>query len=120
MRLARVSGQFFGALIDHVDGWRGALRRRPLLVVPILLLSCIAALPLGVASLPDALWIGGIYDWGDYDNLVAASSDVRWSGEPFLALSVPVLVARLVAPIEPGVKSSGLSSELQTRSPPSF
>jgi hypothetical protein len=120
MPLARVSGQLFGALIDHVDGRRGALRRRPLIVVAILLASCIAALPLGVASLSDPLWIGGAYDASDYDNLVTVSSDLRWSGEPFLAVPAPVLIARLAAPIDPVFKSSGLGSALQTRSPPIF
>jgi hypothetical protein len=34
MPLLRVSAQFFGALANHLDGWRGSVRARPPPVLP--------------------------------------------------------------------------------------
>jgi hypothetical protein len=37
-------------------------------------------LPASAAILPDPLWIGGIYDGGDADDLIAASADLHAAG----------------------------------------
>lgn len=109
MPLARVSGQLFAAPVD----------RRFVRLVPILLVSCVVALPLAAASLADPLWNRGVYDGGDYDNLMALFSDLEWSGVG-LALTLPPFVTCLVPPTDPALKSSRLGSARHTRSPPSF
>jgi hypothetical protein len=119
MPLVRVAVQFFDAHGDPPDGrWRHSRECRFVLIL-ILLAGWVVVLPLAGANLPDPLWVGGVYDAGDYDSLIAFSSDAQWLGKPFLVQPPPLLVASLVSPTNPIVKSSGLGSVLKTRPPPS-
>ena len=87
----------------------------------LLLLACYVALPLlALASPPDAVWIPGIYDLADYDDVVVAITDVdsvdHSSPVPFL------LVDDVWVRVRPGVPRSVLSNSsllpYQPRSPP--
>jgi hypothetical protein len=69
-------GEVFAARVDHSGSRRPPLRRCRCLLVLILHVSLLVILPLAVASLPDPLWIGGVYDGGDYDDLISLSGDV--------------------------------------------
>src|SRR5262247_1081844 len=61
-----VSGKFFDALPGHFGGrWRS-------LCTWGLLVLLLAILPLAEASPPDPLWVGGMYDGADLDDVVAA------------------------------------------------
>ena len=61
-----IPGQFLGALLGHVAGrWTGLCARG-------LLILLFAILPLAEASPPDPLWVGGMYDGADLDDVVAA------------------------------------------------
>jgi hypothetical protein len=48
--------------------------RTPLPVVLFLLLTLSALVPLALASPPDPLWIGGVFDAGDFDDVVVAAT----------------------------------------------
>ena len=113
-----IPGQPVGAFGDcRGDRWR-TLRRWRVLLVAILLVSCVIALPVATANLPDAPWIDGAYD--AYDSLVVLFSSLHCSGEPLLVLPRPLLVARRLAPIDSVFRSSRVDKALQTRSPPFF
>ena len=61
-----VSGRSFDALSGHVGGrWRGSC-------IWSLLVPLLAILPLAEASPSDPLWVGGIYDGADLDDVVEA------------------------------------------------
>ena len=63
-----ISGQFLGALLRHVGERSRTLGPRCLLVL------LFAILPLADASSPDPLWVGGMYDGADLDDVVATVS----------------------------------------------
>jgi hypothetical protein len=119
MPLARIFGQSFGPLDDHADG-----RRRPMcpcrvLFIPIVVASLLVLLSLAAGSSADPLWIGGVYDGADYDDLLAVSSDLGSPRAPFSVSCTTRLVTRLVPPTGPACNDPGFGSALQTRSPPS-
>jgi len=61
-----VSGKSFDALPGDVGGpWRSSC-------IWTLLVPLLAILPLAEASPPDPLWVGGMYDGADLDDVVAA------------------------------------------------
>jgi hypothetical protein len=117
--LDRVAGQYFRALAGRADGLRGALRPSRGLV--LLLLACLLALSvLPYASPSDPLWLRGVYDGADYDELVTLLSDTVAVGA-----SAPVTVKRfrLVLTVAPFRSASALRSAallgFHLRSPPS-
>src|SRR5262249_21615539 len=112
MPLVRAPGQSSDAPGDHPDGRRTSVRGRRFVLVLILLAGWVVGLPLAAANLPDPLWVGGVYDAGDFDSLMACSSDAQGLGEPSFGQPAPRLVASLVAPTTPNIKSSGVGSVL--------
>jgi len=74
-----------------------------------LMLVIVALVPLAYADPPDAVWIAGIYDAGDHDDVVSLIIDTQMVdqlAQPALAglpapldsvLGTTILVARLVA-----------------------
>ena len=83
------------------------------------LFTLLTLVPLAHASPPDPVWIAGIYDMGDFDEVVsmligadALSQHVTLTGTPFL---LPVSVLKGVG-VSPGV--AVVSSTIRPRSPP--
>jgi hypothetical protein len=74
-------------LEQHLRGLRYSRRSRGLthrdmrrgLCFVLAAAGLVFILPLASATLPDSLWITGIYDGGDYDRLIAVSSDLNLS-----------------------------------------
>ena len=84
-----------------------------------LLLALFSIVPLANASPPDPLWIAGIYDEADFDDVVAtvvseqASVELLWTpvGRPVpLAVVLSLKDSRLVPSV--------LQSQLSVRAPP--
>ena len=119
MPLERSPRQLFAAHVHHADGRRRPARRCPSLLILILQVGLVAMLPLAAASLPDPLWIGGVYDAADYDDLVALCVDIGSSGAPLSGLpSLPPVGVLVVADtVDTSCESR---SALQIRSPPSL
>jgi hypothetical protein len=64
----RIPSNSFDAVVDYVGSrWRGLCIRGLLVLV-------VAIVPLAEASPPDPLWVGGMYDGADFDEVVAAVS----------------------------------------------
>src|SRR5262245_33383690 len=63
---------------------RSARRRAagPILLVALLLVGLAAELPLAAAVLPDLMWVRGVYDGGDYDDVLALCVDLCPSSPP--------------------------------------
>ena len=69
-----VAGQYFARLIERDHRARGDLRWRRCLV--LVLLACCGTLPLlAHASPPDPIWLPGIYDDADYDDVIGLLTD---------------------------------------------
>src|SRR5262249_16002282 len=98
-------------------------RHRPSL--PLMLLTGLLALvPMAETSPPDPLWIGGVYDPEDLDEVLVAATSLLAARRPIL------LVARVAGPVPAGdrecfppeatlVPQSPSNSARLTRSPPS-
>jgi hypothetical protein len=70
----RVAGQYFARLVERDDRARGHLWWRRCLV--LVLLACSGTLPLlAHASPPDPIWLPGIYDNADYDDVIGLLTD---------------------------------------------
>ena len=80
-----------------------------------------AVLPaLAYASPPDPSWIRGIYDDGDFDNVVVMIASATGNFAPLVAVApqpLQVLVERLPRVVEP-VTSTLRSSDSDPRAPP--
>ncbi len=119
----RDPGQLFGALTDHADGRRSrmcslAARR----CLALILLGCLVSLtPLAHASPPDPLWIEGVYDGADGDDIVetATSMASEHEGAPLVGLR-PVLVIIGFVPLgSPVSRVLAAALAFHFRSPPS-
>ena len=105
--------------VDQPDGRTGRVCPRPFLAL-VLLASLIALYPLAFASPPDPVWLAGIYDDADLD-------DVVWvvSSTTALAVRLTVVVAtEFLAVGAPQAAESvpfriRLSSARSVRAPPS-
>ena len=104
--------QSFTAFIDHVPGRCGRVSALGLLVV------LVALVPLAGASPPDPLWISGIYDAADSDDVVQAVTSLESVAREILLDVSPVsIVAR--APLTPGPTSpDGTRRSTRARAPP--
>jgi hypothetical protein len=83
----------------------------PLPAVVLLLLGLIAVAPLALASPPDPLWIGGVFDADDGDDAVVAatSADGATDGATLGAIKAPWPVLGAVPPSGPiGLARSAL------------
>ena len=84
----RVAAQYFGLLVERVDRARGHLWWKRYLV--LVLLAYCGTLPLAAyASRPDPIWLPGIYDDADYDNVIGLLTDTAAVRE------LPLVVADL-------------------------
>ncbi len=116
-------GQPFDALIGHADGRRGrlcsfAVRR----CLTLILCGCLVSLtPLASASPPDPLWIEGVYDGADADDVVEAATSMAGGhgGAPLVGLRPVLIIIGFVSLDDPvnGVLAAALA--LHFRSPPS-
>ena len=104
--------QCFTALVDHVHG------RCVRVSVLGLLVALVALVPLAGASPHDPLWIGGIYDAADSDDVVLAVTSLESvAREILLAVSPVSIVAR--APLTPGpIIPYGTLRSTRARAPP--
>jgi len=88
----------------------------------VLFLACYVVVPLlASASPPDPVWIPGIYDLADYDDVVVALGDLDAVDDSSPARLIPVDARRRPLPSTPAFVlciSSCLSH--QPRSPPSI
>ena len=70
----RVATQYFGLLVERVDRARGHLWWKRYLV--LVLLAYCGTLPIAAyASPPDPIWLPGIYDDADYDDVIGLLTD---------------------------------------------
>ena len=84
----RVAAQYFARLVERVDRARGHLWWKRCLV--LFLLGCCATLPLAAhANPPDLIWLPGIYDDADYDDVIGLLTDTAAVRE------LPLVVADL-------------------------
>ena len=90
-------------------------------LLPVLLAVLVLALtPLAHADPPDQTWLGGLYDNGDYDDVVLlATSSVGTTDAhlPWHTMSAAVVIASVSAPDESLLSACPLSS-WHTRAPP--
>ena len=95
----------------------------PIQVLLVGLLLAIAGLPvLGYASPPDPVWIPGIYDGADYDDVVVlvAFASGTVSGAPIGALQPIFQAIGTVLPFPEREISRLSASVVLPRGPPSF
>lgn len=91
-----------------------------LLFILVLLGTLIGLVPLAYASPPDPVWVSGLYDDADYDDVVVAATSIKAPEEatplPVIA-PVTMVLAVLCLTEAPGSLSPALSV-YQTRAPP--
>jgi len=104
--------QSFTVLADHVHGRCVRVSALGLLVV------LVALVPLAGASPPDPLWIAGIYDGADSDDVVLAVTSLEDGARQVLfVVSALSILARV--PITPGpVIPDATLRSAQARAPP--
>lgn len=110
--MAGVPVQSFGVLGGHADGpWRRLCALGLLAVLLVLV-------PLALASPPDSLWIAGIYDAADSDDVVVAITSLESVAQPFLHVVSPVsIVARVPLTPVPVIRDA-TPRNTRTRAPP--
>jgi hypothetical protein len=88
-------------------------------VLSALLVASIAALPaMAHASPPDPVWITGLYDDGDQDDLISlAAWAIGVTGAPLDADATLYRVGALV-PMQPRAPASSAPSAHRSRAPP--
>ena len=92
---------------------------RPLLV-GVLLCLVVGVSLLAYATPPDPVWIAGIYDAADYDDVASMVTNTAVAGQfdrPGLAGSIRALLGSVVPVAASVVRSTG-ASVLRPRSPP--
>jgi hypothetical protein len=116
MLLDRVSDRWSAAVIDHPDGWCGCLKHW---LIVVLVLGVCGLSVLVYASPPDSSELPGIYDSGDYDDVVALLADTLGLAiSPLLGVKPgsPVgFAASHLSPVPPEAPPLGF----HPRSPPS-
>ena len=92
----------------------------PLPAVVLLLLGLIAVAPLALASPPDPLWIGGVFDADDGDDAVVAatSADGATDGATLGAIKAPWPVLGAVPPAGPIGRARSALPVFHGRAPP--
>jgi hypothetical protein len=89
-------------------------------LVLLLLAALTGIFPLAHASPPDPLWVGGIYDGADYDDVVGllTSECVGKEGASVEVAWRPRLIARALATTADSIHPLAPVSALHLRSPP--
>jgi len=103
-------------LVDHFAG------RRDWLCVLVLLVTLSALVPLAEASPPDPLWIAGIYDSADHDEVIGLVTSAAAAAEPWTGGDVGFL-AILIASVahgRAGCARTADRSPASVRAPPAF
>ena len=77
-----------------MSGSRRHIRAGPLTLILIALAILLSVLPLASQFLTDSLWIAGLYDGADYDDVIALSTDCSPSILPPNVVGPPCLVVR--------------------------
>jgi len=88
--------------------------------VCLILLSVVALTPLAYASPPDPSWIRGVYDGGDFDDVVVMLTGGTGVVEPFPLMDVePLLTAAgAVFQVDAGLAPIAAHSANPARAPP--
>src|SRR5262249_58396179 len=92
--------------------------RLPGLCVFLVLASFAVVLPLASATLPDVLWVGGVYDGADFDALVLLSSDMSSPRDLLVELRPAPPTAELTAPGDVATFVTVVCVNVQGRAPP--
>jgi hypothetical protein len=112
---------FFDRLADQRSDRGGRLSARPPWRVFVLALSsCVVALtPLAYASPGDPLWIAGIYDAADYDEVVTAAAALESLVEDTLLVVSPGSIVADSAAAGTMARPAGATLDIaQPRAPP--
>jgi hypothetical protein len=113
MLLARVSGQSCDALVGHV---RGRWGRSCVLTLLVILVSLV---PLAHASPLDPLWIAGIYDDTDFDEVVVAVGSAEARAEDSrVIVEKPTIFPLATLPVDAAVVRAVSRSTCSVRAPP--
>jgi hypothetical protein len=84
-----------------------------------LVLASIAALPaMAHASPPDPIWIGGLYDDGDQDDLIALAAWATGATGVPLAVHHPLSPAEGLPPYHDRAPAVSVPSAVRSRAPP--
>jgi hypothetical protein len=89
-------------------------------VIALLLVAMTALPPLALASPPDPLWIGGVFDAADYDDVVVSAASSDYASDA-IALEVPRalwLVLGAVPPPGPIGANRSVLPVFRGRAPP--
>ena len=115
-----VAGQYFARLVERDHRARGHLRWRRCLV--LVLLVCCGTLPLlAHASPPDPIWLPGIYDNADYDDVIGLLTDTAAVRElPLVAADPACLDCWLVLGGSASVVPDAFLLGFRLRSPPTI
>jgi hypothetical protein len=115
-------GQLFASVFGHRGDQPGRLRRDRCLLSLILSLILPAGmalvLPVAAASLADPLWIPGMYDGGDFDDLVALAGDMNVPPSPQIDLRLAGSAPGLATPADVAVMTAMDHVNVYMRAPP--
>lgn len=94
--------------------------RPAFLVVTLLVIALGALAPLAFASPPDPLWIGGVFDGGDSDDVVVAATatEAAADGVPLREVEIVLVAGETVAPADSSVPIRPLFPVRPGRAPP--
>jgi len=94
--------------------------RERLAVVPLVALALVALPLLAQASPPDPTWVSGVYDAGDYDDVVltATSTAGATGGVTLEAVETLWVVLGAVVPHSPSRSTASIVPVFQGRAPP--
>src|SRR5262249_39289870 len=118
MAQERCPGQLFDARVDRRWGcltdWCALIGLVGLTIV---------VLPLAVASLPDPLWVAGVYDGNDYDDLIATGTPascppVAWFGEGPPTVPTRLAVIGRVTLVDADAVTARAAPTVLARAPP--
>ena len=112
MPLTRVAKQSFHGPRWHLDGRRARLLGLGLVLVLIVLV------PLASATPPDPLWVAGIYDGADSDDVVLVVTSLESRVEESLCLVSPFAISADVPMVERLPLPAATLRPTQARAPP--
>jgi len=94
----------------------------PILVRVAVLVGICGLGPLAFANPPDPLWIGGLFDAGDADDVIAAATSTEWAleGDALDITSTPLTPSDQVALVSAGIPSGWARATRHGRAPPAF
>jgi hypothetical protein len=105
---------------ERADRWWCSYVRRPGAFFLLALSSCVVALiPLAYANPPDPLWIAGIYDAADYDDVILAAVSLEsLVEESLLDVSRVSIVAGILVIESVAMLAANTLGAVQPRAPP--